>query len=127
MNVNSKEMLICAILAAYNVAFFASYDNAVACCEARIAPIEWGRAFEAETDPEKKDAWALKIGKRALEWLKNVKISKERKIIIAVAVRLTGPKVTKDLMTVCHMTDGECKEAMKSLEEFVKATNLYEL
>ena len=127
MNANSKNMLICALLAAYNVVFFASYDNAMACCEARIAPIEWGRALEAETDPEKKDAWGLKIGKRALEWVKGIKISKERKFIIAMGVRLTGPKVTKDLMTICNMTDGECKESIESFEKFAEAINLYAL
>ena len=100
--------------------FWTTVESAIACTEAWIAPIELGRKLEENITESEKEELVNKIGEYAKEWLYKLKISPERKMICAIATYLIGPKVTKDLIRIMNMTDGECKEAMNLFDELAE-------
>lgn len=118
-------MVICKMLAVYQLMFWTSVESAIACAEAWIAPIELGRRLEEDITESEKEELVNKIGEYAKEWLYKLKISPEKKMICAIAAYLTGPKVTKDLIRIMNITDGECKEAMNLFYELAELMDFY--
>lgn len=122
---HNNDMVICKMLAVYQLMFRTSVESAIACAEAWIAPIELGRKLEEDITESEKEELVNKIGEYAKEWLYKLKTSPERKMICAIAAYLTGPKVTKDLIRIMNMTDGECKEAMNLFYELAELMDFY--
>ena len=120
MTGHNNDMVICKMLAVYHLMFWTSVESAIACTEVWVAPIELGRELEKDITESRKEELINKIGEYAKEWLYKLKISQERKMICAIATFLIGPKVTKDLIRVMNMTDGECKEAMNLFDELAE-------